>query len=143
MTTASTDIPVSPARVPGRALPQSRQPMRQPVTRIADYRRPHYERPIPGRPVAPGVERQQPVVPTAPPLRKPKLSRREVEVLMAWLAADSKEEAAEALFIAASTVSTHLARIRAKYTAVGRPAPTKTHLLARALQDGITRLEDW
>ncbi len=79
----------------------------------------------------------------APAAPRPSLSDREVEVLLAWLAAESKEEAAARLFISASTVSTHLARIRAKYTAVGRPAPTKTHLFARALQDGYTSLDRW
>jgi len=74
---------------------------------------------------------------------RPTLSRREVEVLLGWLAAESKEEAASKLFISASTVSTHIARIRAKYDAVGRPAPTKAHLLARALQDGLTTLDRW
>ena len=75
--------------------------------------------------------------------RRPMLSRREVEVLLTWLRAESKEDAATTLFISASTVSTHLARIRTKYTAAGRPAPTKTHLLARALQDGYTSLDRW
>ncbi|MGK2316915.1 response regulator transcription factor [Gordonia rhizosphera] len=75
--------------------------------------------------------------------RRPDLSLREIEVLLAWLAAESKEEAASKLFISASTVSTHLARIRAKYSGVGRDAPTKTHLLARALQDGYTSLDSW
>lgn len=74
---------------------------------------------------------------------RPELSDREVEVLLAWLATESKEGAAARLFISASTVSTHISRIRTKYAAVGRPAPTKTHLLARALQDGITRIEEW
>jgi DNA-binding CsgD family transcriptional regulator len=78
-----------------------------------------------------------------PAIVRPSLSDREVEVLLAWLAADSKEDAAARLFISASTVSTHLARIRAKYTAVGRGAPTKTHLFARALQDGYTGLDSW
>ncbi|MDY6808075.1 MAG: LuxR C-terminal-related transcriptional regulator [Actinomycetota bacterium] len=78
-----------------------------------------------------------------PDPRRPELSSREVEVLLAWLAAESKEEAAAALFISASTVSTHLARIRAKYSGVGRDAPTKAHLLARALQDGYTSLDRW
>lgn len=54
-------------------------------------------------------------------MRRPVLSRREVEVLLTWLRAESKEDAAATLFISASTVSTHLARIRAKYTAAGRP----------------------
>ncbi|GAA14144.1 LuxR C-terminal-related transcriptional regulator [Gordonia alkanivorans] len=93
------------------------------ITRLADYR--------------PAVDRAPAALP------RPSLSDREVEVLLAWLAAESKEEAAARLFISASTVSTHLARIRAKYTAVGRPAPTKTHLFARALQDGYTSLDRW
>lgn len=78
------------------------------------------------------------------PVRElPGLSVREVEVLLAWLAAESKEEAAARLFISASTVSTHVSRIRAKYANVERPAPTKAHLLARALQDGLTTLSEW
>ncbi|GAA4680493.1 response regulator transcription factor [Gordonia humi] len=74
---------------------------------------------------------------------RPSLSSREVEVLLAWLASESKEDAAARLFISASTVSTHISRIRAKYGAVSRPAPTKAHLLARALQDGYTTLDVW
>lgn len=74
---------------------------------------------------------------------RPSLSRREVEVLLAWLAAESKEGAAEQLFISVSTVSTHISRIRAKYTSLGRPAPTKAHLLARAVQDGYTTIAEW
>lgn len=93
------------------------------VTRLDDYRHPGEA--------------------AAPPLQRPNLSDREVEVLLAWLAAESKEEAASRLFISASTVSTHLARIRAKYSGVGRTAPTKTHLFARALQDGYTSLDRW
>lgn len=74
---------------------------------------------------------------------RPALSTREVEVLLAWMAAESKEDAANKLFISQSTVSTHISRIRAKYSAVGRSAPTKAHLLARALQDGYTTLDEW
>lgn len=74
---------------------------------------------------------------------RPTLSAREVEVLLAWLAAESKAQAAETLFITASTVNTHLTRIRAKYAAAGRPARSKANLFARAIQDGYTRLEDW
>lgn len=74
---------------------------------------------------------------------RPVLSDREVEVLVAWLVADSKDGAAATLFISGSTVSTHISRIRAKYAEAGRPAPTKAHLLARALQDGYTSLADW
>ncbi|MCF8609829.1 helix-turn-helix transcriptional regulator [Gordonia sp. HY285] len=78
-----------------------------------------------------------------PTLVRPALSSREVEVLLAWLASESKEDAAARLFISASTVSTHISRIRAKYGAVRRSAPTKAHLLARALQDGYTTLDVW
>ncbi|MCK0438377.1 LuxR C-terminal-related transcriptional regulator [Gordonia alkaliphila] len=74
---------------------------------------------------------------------RPVLSEREIEVLIAWLLAESKEEAAASLYISASTVSTHISRIRAKYDAAGRAAPTKAHLLARALQDGYTDLDRW
>ncbi|GAB21296.1 putative LuxR family transcriptional regulator [Gordonia polyisoprenivorans NBRC 16320 = JCM 10675] len=78
-----------------------------------------------------------------PASRRPDLSRREVEVLVAWLRAESKQEAAKALFISVSTVSTHVARIRAKYEAVGRAANTKSALFARAIQDGYVSLDEW
>ncbi len=74
-------------------------------------------------------------------LPDPGLSLREREVLQAWVLADSKEEVGQKLFIAESTVNTHIARIRTKYEAVGRPASTKAALLARALQDGIVDLD--
>lgn len=74
---------------------------------------------------------------------RPQLSKREVEVLLAWLRTESKREAAQQLYITAATVSTHIARIRDKYAEVGRPAPTKAHLLIRALQDGYSHISDW
>lgn len=76
-------------------------------------------------------------------VRRPDLSAREIEVLLAWLRAESKEQAASELFISASTIATHVARIRVKYAAVGRPAPSKSALFARAIQDGYTTLADW
>lgn len=74
--------------------------------------------------------------------RRPKLSDREKEVLVAWFQTGSKDLVGERLFIAPSTVRTHLQRARAKYAAVGRPAPTKSALLARAIEDGILSLAD-
>ncbi|GAC57035.1 putative LuxR family transcriptional regulator [Gordonia hirsuta DSM 44140 = NBRC 16056] len=74
---------------------------------------------------------------------RPALSDREVEVLLAWLRAESKDEAARELFISPSTVSTHIIRIRAKYRAAGRPAKRKMSLFARAIQDGYTTLDEW
>ena len=64
-------------------------------------------------------------------------------MVLAWLRSDSKAVVAAQLFISIGTVNTHLARIRSKYAAIGRPAPTKAALFARALQDGLTDLRDW
>src|SRR5262249_20905719 len=72
--------------------------------------------------------------PTPPP--------REREIRLAWFRTDSKDEAAQQLSIAPSTVRTTLQRIRAKYTAIGRPATTKVALAARAIQDGIIGIDD-
>lgn len=71
-----------------------------------------------------------------------KLSQREKQVLVAWFQTDSKELVAKRLFIAPTTVRTHLQRTRAKYAAVGRAASTKSALLARAIEDGILGLND-
>lgn len=73
---------------------------------------------------------------------RPRLSKRESEVLIAWFHTENKELVGKRLFIEPSTVCTHLQRVRAKYAAVGRPAPTKTALLARAIQDGILSVDD-
>ena len=73
---------------------------------------------------------------------RPTLGAREKEVLMAWLRAESKDVVACALSISTATVRTHLARIRAKYAAVGRPANSKAALVARAIQDGILSLDE-
>lgn len=71
-----------------------------------------------------------------------KLSEREKEVLVAWFQTESKDLVGKRLYIAPTTVRTHLQRARAKYAAVGRPAPTKSALLARAIEDGILSLHD-
>jgi DNA-binding NarL/FixJ family response regulator len=75
-------------------------------------------------------------------LGRTKLSQREKEVLIAWFQTESKELVAKRLYIAPTTVRTHLQRARVKYAAVGRPAPTKSALLARAVEDGILSLGD-
>lgn len=81
-------------------------------------------------------------LPLRPSAARPDLSDREVEVLIAWLASDSKREVTERLFLADSTVSTYIQRVRSKYDAVGRPARTKVRLLLRALEDGYISLDD-
>ncbi|MCZ4566990.1 response regulator transcription factor [Rhodococcus erythropolis] len=73
---------------------------------------------------------------------RPKLTEREREVLIQWFRTESKTFAAKALYITASTLATHLGRVRTKYAAAGRPAPTKAALVARALQDGIISIDD-
>ncbi|AEF42969.1 LuxR C-terminal-related transcriptional regulator [Hoyosella subflava] len=73
---------------------------------------------------------------------RPALSPREIEVLRAWFASDSKTTVASNLSVSLGTVNTHLARVRSKYAAVGRTAPTKAALVARALQDGLVQLEE-
>lgn len=73
---------------------------------------------------------------------RPALSSREREVLIAWLATDSKTAVGKALFITTATVRTHIQRIREKYEAVGRPASSKAALTIRAIQDGIITLDE-
>jgi DNA-binding NarL/FixJ family response regulator len=70
------------------------------------------------------------------------LSDRERQVLVAWFTTESKDHVGNLLQIAPATVRTHLQRVRAKYASVGRPAPTKSALLARAIEDGIIGLSD-
>ncbi|MCV7301697.1 response regulator transcription factor [Mycobacterium barrassiae] len=74
--------------------------------------------------------------------KRPRLSRREQQVLIAWFQTENKNAVAERLYIEPSTVATHLQRVRAKYAAVGRPAPTKAALVARAIQDDILSVDD-
>lgn len=74
---------------------------------------------------------------------RPRLSKREQEVLIAWCHTENKDLVGKRLFIEPSTVRTHLQRVRAKYTAVGRPASTKGALIARAIQDGFVDVCDF
>lgn len=82
------------------------------------------------------------VMPLDPPCTPAALSAREIEVMCTWLRKDTKETTARALHISLGTVNTHLARIRVKYSAAGRPAPSKAALLIRAVQDGLLDLDE-
>lgn len=64
------------------------------------------------------------------------LTAREAEVLELYAAGETAERVAEALFISRETVLDHVRRIRAKYAAADRPAPTKVDLYRRAVEDG-------
>ncbi len=89
-----------------------------------------------------GWHRSRPAAGQRPEVRRLELSGREVEVLLAWLRTESKAAVGRSLYIAPTTVHTHVERIRAKYDAVGRPARTKAALAARAIQDGYVALWD-
>jgi len=73
---------------------------------------------------------------------RPALSARETEVLVEWFQSESKDFVAQRLGITASTVNSHLERIRIKYAQIGREAPTKAALVARAIQDGLIGVDD-
>ncbi|SDD14573.1 LuxR C-terminal-related transcriptional regulator [Rhodococcus tukisamuensis] len=99
--------------------------------------RPHAPRP---RITAATAALQAPVA--RPALIRPTLSAREIEVLLRWLHCDSKSAVAADMYLSLGTVNTHLARIRAKYAQVGRAAPTKAALVARAVQDGLISIDE-
>lgn len=80
-------------------------------------------------------------VPPDAPRRRPDLTLRERQVLIAWILDDNKDSVALRLHISAATVRTVVQRVRAKYAAAGRPAPTKAALVARALQDGLIKID--
>ncbi len=73
---------------------------------------------------------------------RPALSARETEVLVEWFQSESKDFVARRLGISMSTVNSHLERIRIKYALIGREAPTKAALVARAIQDGLIGVDD-
>ncbi|MCP3803401.1 response regulator [Allokutzneria sp. A3M-2-11 16] len=74
---------------------------------------------------------------------RPHLSLREEEVLVKWFQSESKDLVADQLGIAVSTVNTYLDRVRLKYAAVGRQAPTKVALVMRAIQDGLIAVDEF
>lgn len=80
--------------------------------------------------------------PTPTTVGGPSLSPRETEVLVHWLKQESKSATGQSLYITASTVRTHLQRIRQKYADAGRPARTKTILAIRAIQDGLVDVNE-
>jgi FixJ family two-component response regulator len=71
-------------------------------------------------------------------LAPPQLAPRQREVLVAYVATnDVLPTVARRLGMERETLKTHLRRIRDKYQAVGRPAPTRRDLYVRALEDGL------
>ncbi|MGY1805873.1 response regulator transcription factor [Blastococcus sp. SYSU D00669] len=73
----------------------------------------------------------------APASPRPLLAPRQQEVLVAYASGNELlATVARTLGMNAETFKTHLRRIRAKYQAVGRPAPTRRDLYVRAVEDG-------
>jgi DNA-binding NarL/FixJ family response regulator len=73
---------------------------------------------------------------------RPRLAPREVDVLLEWFKCESKELVATKLGLSPRTVASYLDRVRIKYANTGRPATTKATLVARAIQDGLIRLDE-
>lgn len=73
---------------------------------------------------------------------RPKLAPKEVEALRLWFQGMSKASVGRRMDIAEDTVKDYINRARVKYADVGRPAPSKAALLARALEDGLITLAD-
>jgi two-component system nitrate/nitrite response regulator NarL len=72
----------------------------------------------------------------------PGLSDQERTALLLWFQSMSKSAVAVRMGIAESTVRQYIQRARIKYANAGRPAPTRTQLLARAIQDGLIRADE-
>lgn len=65
------------------------------------------------------------------------LTDRESEVLGLYASGETAERVARQLFISRETVLDHIRRIRAKYAAIDRAAPSKLDLYLRAVEDGL------
>ncbi|WP_018686020.1 response regulator [Actinokineospora enzanensis] len=74
--------------------------------------------------------------------RAPQLSKRERTALLLWFQSMSKASVAKRMNLSEATVRQYIDRARVKYAKLGRPAPTKTALLARAIEDGLIRADE-
>ncbi len=72
-----------------------------------------------------------------PGLGKVDLSPRQREVLALYASGEKTTRVARLTGISEGTVIDYVRRIRTKYAEVGRPAPTKTDLYMRAVEDGF------
>jgi two-component system nitrate/nitrite response regulator NarL len=73
---------------------------------------------------------------------RPALSTKEREALLLWFQSMSKASVAKRMQISEHTVKQYVDRARIKYARAGRPAATKSALLARAIEDGLIRPEE-
>lgn len=154
MTAIAHHVPQYQRPVDARRQAAAAARRQEALARLAARRMPLPGQPIGNRTAAPAGARMalvpnvEDAAPTVreetqrPALPRPSLTSREVEVLRTWMLVDSKPAVAQQLFISLGTVNTHLTRIRAKYAEIGRPAPTKASLVARAVQDGLMTLDE-
>jgi len=66
-----------------------------------------------------------------------KLSERELEVLRMYASGLTLKQVAFQLDLSKYTVKEHIDRVRDKYAKIGRPAPGKSELLIRLIEDGL------
>ena len=71
-----------------------------------------------------------------PALSEVNLSPRQRQVLELYASGEPANRVASLTGLSTETVNVYLSRIRRKYADAGRPAPTKTDLYKRALEDG-------
>lgn len=74
--------------------------------------------------------------------QRPQLSEREHLALLLWFQSMSKASVARRMGISEATVRQYIDRARVKYARIGRPAPSKAALLARAIEDGLIRPDE-
>ncbi len=72
----------------------------------------------------------------------PALTDRERDALRLWFQGMSKASVGRRMDISEHTVKDHINRAWAKYAATGRQVPTKEAFLARAVEDGLIRLDE-
>lgn len=71
----------------------------------------------------------------------PRLSNQELAALRLYVTGMKMEAVARKMGVASSTAKEYIDRMRAKYAALGRPAPSKLHLHQNALHDGFLESE--
>nr|WP_215206908.1 response regulator [Streptomyces sp. CHD11] len=73
---------------------------------------------------------------------RPKLSSQERTALLWWFQSMSKASVARRTGVSVHSVDVYIRRARVKYAQVGRSAPTKADMLARAIEDGLVTPDD-
>ncbi|MFE0689190.1 response regulator [Streptomyces xiamenensis] len=69
--------------------------------------------------------------------QRPALSAQERVALLWWFQSMSKASVARRMGVSVHTVDMYIKRARVKYANIGRAAPTKADMLARAIEDGL------